>query len=223
VVQTKVIKSFFPGTVHKKCSIILNPVNIPERAWECTSGNHKIVSLGRLVGAKNYPMALEAFKLVHDNFPDATYDIYGTGDLRQLLEAESKRLGIEDAVSLKCVTSDVYAVLENAAIFISTSDYEGLSNSMLEAMSIGIPVICTDCDGGGARMMIEDGHNGLIVPKGDIKALYEKIKYLFENETIAVELGRNARVLCMGLTPQLICDEWIKVFDRLEDKKNASQ
>lgn len=217
VVQTDTIKSFFPSEVHKKCSIILNPVNIPKRAWRCNPGNHKIVSIGRLVGAKNYPMALEAFKLVHDNFPDATYDIYGTGDLRQLLEAESKRLGIEDVVSFRGVTSDVYAVLEKAAVFISTSDYEGLQNSMLEAMSIGIPVVCTDCDGGGARMIIEDGKNGLIIPKREVQALYEKIKYLFENEAIAAELGRNARERCMELTPQRICDEWIKVFDRLED------
>lgn len=59
-------------------------------------------------------------------------------------------------------------------MFVSSSDFEGISNSMLEAMGMGLPVVVTDCPVGGARMVIQDGVNGLLVPVGDTKTMYEK-------------------------------------------------
>ena len=70
-------------------------------------------------------------------------------------------------------------------MFVSSSDFEGLSNSMLEAMAMGIPTICTDCPCGGAKMVIENGINGLLTPVGDKDELSAAMQQVADNSQIA--------------------------------------
>ena len=97
-------------------------------------------------------------------------------------------------------------------MFVSTSDFEGLSNSMLEAMAIGLPCVCTDCDGGGARMMIEDHVNGLLVPKGDVNAVYKAMKEIIEDKKLAEKISINASKLKDELSVDKIVDKWIEMI-----------
>jgi glycosyltransferase involved in cell wall biosynthesis len=78
-------------------------------------------------------------------------------------------------------------------MFVLSSDYEGISNSLLEALSIGLPSISTDCPCGGSRYLIQNGVNGFLVPVGDAEKMAEAMRQIADDPVLAVEMGLKAR------------------------------
>ena len=93
-------------------------------------------------------------------------------------------------------------------MFVSSSDFEGMSNSMLEAMAMGIPTVCTDCPAGGARAIIKDHENGLLTPLGNTEALYRAMQEVAASSELANTLSRNAVGLRDELTVDKIVEQW---------------
>ena len=98
-----------------------------------------------------------------------------------------------------------------AKMYISSSDYEGISNAMLEALAVGTPVICTDCPVGGARMFIKNGENGFLFPVGDYVTLAEKMKLLAENEKICENFSNNSIRIRNELNLDKIVSRWEEI------------
>ncbi|KAA2318184.1 glycosyltransferase, partial [Bacteroides caccae] len=95
---------------------------------------------------------------------------------------------------------------------VSTSDFEGLSNSMLEALSMGLPTICTDCPCGGARMVIEDGVNGFLIPVNNQKSLVDKMLLIAGSSELTIKLSNNALKINNKLNVDNICKQWISLL-----------
>ena len=93
-------------------------------------------------------------------------------------------------------------------MFVSSSDFEGMSNSMLEAMAIGLPVVCTDCPAGGARAIIQDHENGLLVPIKDANRLYLAMKEIIEKPELAEKLSTNAVRIRETQSEMAIMRQW---------------
>jgi glycosyltransferase involved in cell wall biosynthesis len=102
-------------------------------------------------------------------------------------------------------------------MFVSSSLFEGMSNSMLEAMSIGLPVVCTDCYGGGASAVIRDGENGLLVPVENAAALAEAMMRIARDPSLANRLSENAVRIKDTLAKEKICRLWHKTFAEISD------
>ena len=100
----------------------------------------------------------------------------------------------------------------NCTAYVSSSDYEGMSNSMLEALAMGIPSICTDCPIGGARTVIENGVNGILTPVGEQAPLTEAMLKIIEDEAFRNLLGNNAYAIRDKLNINDIADQWIQLF-----------
>ena len=94
---------------------------------------------------KNQKLLIEAFSKIAKEFPDENLVIYGEGELRDTLETQSKKLGLEGRVKLPGTTTNVAEKLSSAKVFVLSSDYEGMPNALMEAMTVGVPVISTDC------------------------------------------------------------------------------
>jgi glycosyltransferase involved in cell wall biosynthesis len=88
-------------------------------------------------------------------------------------------------------------------------------------MSIGLPVVATDCSPGGARMLIEDRVNGCLVPRGDVDAIADSILYLLENENIADNLGRKATEIVERFAPEKISGLWEGYINKIIGDKYA--
>jgi glycosyltransferase involved in cell wall biosynthesis len=101
--------------------------------------------------------------------------------------------GLSEKVSFVGFTSDVVNYLKHADICILMSHSEGLPLSILEAMSIGLPIIASNV--GGISKQVKQGYNGFLVERKDIEDLAEKIKLLMNNPTLRRELGKNSRTL----------------------------
>jgi glycosyltransferase involved in cell wall biosynthesis len=193
-----------------KCptAVIPNPVKEDLPAPFTGERRHEIVNFCRLNKQKNIPLLIGAFEKLLREYPDYTLRIYGRGDEKDNLVALTREKGLEDSVFFEDFASDVHDRIRDAAMYVCSSDFEGLSNSMLEAMAIGLPCVCTDCEGGGARMMIQDGKNGLLTPIGDEEALYQAMKKLADDPAFAARLGREAANVRQELSIYQIADRW---------------
>lgn len=215
VYQTPGAKEYFNNIVKCKEVIICNPItsSLPKR-YE-GKREHRIVNFCRIEPQKNLKLAIDAFNLISNEFPDYTLEFYGDGSQKLDLENYVAKLHLGNKVIFHGYSSCIHEKILKAALFVSTSDYEGISNSMLEAMVLGIPTICTDCPPGGAKSVISDGINGLLVPIGDKKKLAEAMRRVLKNESIQNELSINASMLAESLKPNVIAKKWIDFADEV--------
>ena len=209
VFQTDDAKNYFSKKIQRRSAVIPNPVasDIPN---SCSGSRRKvIVSVASLKMQKNYPMAIHAFAWISREFPDYIYEIYGEGEERTNIETLISQLGLNGRVILKGYSANVLDEIKDASLFIMSSDYEGMSNSMIEALALGIPSIVTDHPIGAPRMIIHDGVNGLLTPVGDVKSMAEKMRRVLSNHNLAGMLGTNAQKIRQTLSVYHICSMWL--------------
>ena len=213
VFQTEEAKAFFPRAVQKKGIVIPNPVN--SELPDAYQGKREevVIAAGRLEEQKNFSLLLRAFAKFHEAFPAYILRIYGRGQQEDMLKALARELNIEEFVDFPGFVSDIYDKMNSAAMYVSSSDYEGISNSMLEAMAMGVPTICTDCPVGGARETIKDGENGILVPVGDEEALSAAMKAVASDPVFANRLSENSRRIREELSEKEIAGRWIRLAE----------
>lgn len=202
VFQTRRASGYFPNLTNKV--IISNPVNIEQRASFVSKP--KIVSVGRLTKQKNQKLLIEAFAEIAYCFPEYTLEIYGEGDLRNYLQEMIDHLNLHDRVFLKGNVFHIHEAISDAALFVLPSDYEGLSNALLEAMMMGLPCISTTC--AGSDEYIESGKNGVLVPIGDKAALVNAMKSLMDDTDLRKRLGNAASESSIRFDANTVIAEW---------------
>lgn len=208
VFQTEDAKNFFPKRIRNKGIIIPNPLNpaLPEHFNQAR--RKRIVSVGRLENAKNYTMAIKAFAKFHNTHKDYVYDIYGKGSREEELRKLVFELGLQESVNFKGFSTSIYEEILDAQMFVLSSDFEGMPNALMEAMALGIPSISTDHPIGGARAIIENGKNGILVPVGDIDDLAAKMLLVADNYDFAKKLSVNAAQIRESLSIEKIANLW---------------
>ncbi|MBM6953482.1 glycosyltransferase [Enorma phocaeensis] len=211
VFQTKEAADCFPNVDPSKKKIIPNAARVSSNRWTGLASKH-IAFMGRLTRQKNPEMLIEAFVFFSRNHPNYHLDIFGDGELRKGLETLVEKRGLSAAVSFHGQCSDAVERAAKCLMYVSTSDYEGISNSMLEAMSLGMPCVCTDCAGGGARSVITDQINGILVPCRDPDYLASAMARVADSEELANGIGRAARESMARFSAELIFKEWLKVL-----------
>ncbi len=208
IFQTQRVKAMFDKKVQDNGVVIPNPISVALEASE--AGEKKIVSVGRLTKQKNQKMLIEAFAAAVKKHPEYSLTIYGEGDLRPELENKAKELGVSDKVFLPGNILRVHEEIANAEFFVLPSDYEGLSNALLEAMMMGLPCISTDC--AGSDEYIESGKNGLLVPVGDGQAMKEAILYMIEHEEERKAFGKEAKRVSEIVSMENVMKKWHDVI-----------
>lgn len=213
VFQSEGARSYYSKYIQKKSSIILNPLEVDKLPQRDPNGiDHRIVSVGRLFPQKNQEMLIRAFAASKAS-EKHTLHIYGEGKLRPKLEALIAELSMSDKVFLEGNSRHVHEDIKNAKLFAFTSDYEGLPNALMEAMAIGVPCVSTDCSPGGARMLINHGENGILVPCGDVAALTAVFDELLENEEMLEKFSVNGQKLKESVCVENIAKRWVECIE----------
>ena len=150
VLQTQQIARTFPAYLQAKISVIYNPIVQSEAPLDTNDYSNnllrkRVVSVGRLVYPKAYEILIKAFHTFSQEKPDWLLLIMGEGELRPELDALCKELNITDRVSFPGSAKNPINVSKSCSIFVLSSRYEGLPNTLCEAMSVGMPVIATRC------------------------------------------------------------------------------
>jgi glycosyltransferase involved in cell wall biosynthesis len=142
------------------------PVDHP---WFAQRDKPIILSAARLERHKGFLTLLRAFSDLRATH-DARLAILGQGSMREQIEAEIVRLGLQEHAALLGFAHNPFAYMSKADVFVLASEFEGLPNVLVQAMAFGTPVVATDCKSGPAEILC-GGRYGTLVPVGDVQAL----------------------------------------------------
>ena len=183
----------------RKVAVIYNGVDFEKyalkdpNAWPKRAGGYIIGCVARLAPCKGHKYLLEAARQVIKRFPgEVRFVIIGDGALRSELEEFTAGLGIKDHVSFKGPVLDIIKELASIDIAVlASSEREGLSLSLIEALAAGIPSVGTSI--GGTREVIISGQNGILVPPKDPDSFAKAILSLLADPQTAMTMGRRGR------------------------------
>lgn len=213
VFQTQDAKDWFSPKIQKKSRIIFNQVD--ERFFEVErpASAKDVVTVGRFTDQKNHKMLIEAFSKISDKVSENLI-IYGDGSNRGKLEEHIEKLGLTDRVLLPGSVTGIHNIINSAKLFVLSSDYEGMPNALMEAMTLGLPCISTDCPCGGPKMLFADG-GGVLVPINDADALAEKMLYLLTHSDECEKLSIKAKQTAQNFLPKKVFAEWNEYVEKL--------
>lgn len=209
VFQTKWAQSCFFKKIQNKGVIIPNPIHVTSEASSIRE--KKIVAVGRLYEQKNHEMLIRVFKKVHDDYPDYKLYIYGEGKLREKLTKQVEELELINEVFLPGNILNIHDKIKDAEIFVLSSNYEGLSNALLEAMMMGLPCISTNC--AGSNEVIKNGKNGLIIPIRDENELLEKIELLINDKKLSENISKEAKKIKKIYNSEKVLKDWEEIIE----------
>jgi len=172
-----------------------------------------VISSGRFDPSKNYKMLIDAFAEFSRQHPEYKLKMFGKGETELESRRQIEELGMQDKILLCGFSDNIYEELGKAEIYVLSSNSEGLSNSLLEALAMGVPAIATDCSSGGNRMCIQDGVNGFIIPVGDGETLLHKMAELAGDIELRKKFSENAVRIREDYSESVITEQWLSCFD----------
>jgi glycosyltransferase involved in cell wall biosynthesis len=205
------------GFVSRKIYVIHNTISIPnlEKINE-TEGEIKIISVSRFVKPKDFPTALKSVrKLISNNHSKRfKYFILGYGPLENEIRSLISDLNLDREVEILVNPPNIPDILKECDIYLSTSLYEGLSNSIMEAMVAGLPIIATDV--GDNTYLVKDDYNGYLVPRSDVNSIVEKLEYLTNFDSARKEFGINSyNIIKTEFSEDRMTTDYLKLFTEL--------
>lgn len=216
VFQTEGAMKFYGKKLQNRGMVIPNPIFVKGEIPQVDHSMREktVVSVGRLDNVqKRYDVMLDAFKLFLVKHPEYVLKLYGDGFDKECIDEWIKERGIVENVRFMGITTQPMQDIATDGMFLITSDFEGISNSLLEAMAVGLPCVSTDHSPGGARLLIQNGENGLLAPVRDAKALSEAMCRFAEDEKLAEMCGENAKNVVNRFAPDKIIDMWEEYID----------
>lgn len=213
VFQTNYQREFYKKYCDKNSVVIGNPIAAPIYTGEHVSKD--IVAVGKLMEQKNHSMLIKAFSQIADIYSDKNVHIYGKGELKESLQQQVDALNLENRVIFEGNIDNIFEVLHKHQYFVMCSNYEGLSNALLEAMTSGMMCISTNWN--GVQDIIQDGENGLLVPIDDENVLVDKLKKVFDGYYDENAIKKNAIKKAEEYQTNRIIDQWYTAIEELCD------
>lgn len=218
VFQTKEASLYYSSKLQKSGVVIPNPISKPVEVQpvDYEKMPKEVIFMGRLANRqKRLDVMIKSFAYFHDRHPDYILRIYGDGPDEVLLKRLINERQLSPYVILMGVSKKPMEDLCKGGIFLLTSDFEGISNSLLEAMAVGLPVVSTDHTPGGARLLITDHHNGLLAPMGNHISLGHALCEFADNGELAQSCGRAAQYVLKAFSPENILGQWSNYIESI--------
>lgn len=215
VFQTPEAAKYYGNRAANKGIIIPNPI-IDELPLPIFDNIRKeIVTVGRLSSEKNQKMLIKAFSEIVKHHPHYRLIIYGNGPLEESLKSYIELLGLKGLVDIIKGKRDIVNLINGSEIFVLPSNTEGMPNALIEAMSVGLLCISTDCPIYGPRMLIKHEHNGFLIPVDDVDKLKALLMDLITKTDETKQIRKNAVKIKDLLSPSIISQKWIDYIESL--------
>lgn len=173
-----------------------------------------LVACGRLEKQKNYPIMLDIFAEVKKSFPKCKLHIIGNGSQKGILKNLAEKLNINDHINWYGFIKDPAEIMQKTDILLLTSTYEGFGNVIVEAMSLGLPVIAMDCPHGPAEIII-DGVNGILVENGNKHEFESVLIELIGNPSKRQRIGINAHKSAQRYSAEKVASEFLSAYQEI--------
>ena len=199
-------------------TVIPNPAEID--CTICTLHQKRIISAGRISYQKNFEDLIEIGKQVLQCFPDWQIHIYGDDYLgrQEILQQNINNLNLQNNIFFKGTTSDLKNTFLDYSIYVMTSNHETFPMVLLEALSVGLPVISYDCPTGPSRILA-DNEDSFLVPYKNLDIFVQKLKELMQDENLRIQMGGKGRENVQRFSIEKIMKQWNGLLNSLIIKK----
>lgn len=210
------IEQHVPGS---RLAVIPNPVHWPLPRAEplltpvSGDGRKRLLAVGRLHADKGFDLLIQAFATLAPSHPDWDLVILGEGDERAALEAQVGKAGLASRISMPGRAGNVGDWYDSADLYVLTSRFEGLSNTLLESMASGLAAVSFDCDT-GPREIVREGIDGVLVrPNGDVPALCKALADVMGNDAARQRMAQAATDVRDRFSTTRVLQQWQELFD----------
>ena len=179
------------GLPETAISVVCNPVELAkfDNLKPRTNDGFTFITAGRFSAQKNQKLMLRAFAEFLGKGHDANLVMLGKGEEEENLKALARELGISERINFAGFVVNVEDYLNNADVFLLSSDFEALPLALLEAMAAGLPIISTDV--GGVRDIVTD--NGLLTSAGELTGMVQAMEKLYLDRELRLEMAGASR------------------------------
>jgi len=198
------MQSYVPA---EKLRQVANPLEIRACPQSEARRQQRLIVVARLVQQKAVDVLIHAFARLATLAPDWELDIVGDGPQRPQLQHQAANLGVVERIHFHGHVSDPFPLLCRAGIFVLPSRFEGMPNSMLEAMACGLAVIVSNASPGPLEL-IRHEQTGLVFPVDDVDALAAAAHKLIVDDTLRIRLGRAALDVAADMAVPVVVAKW---------------
>ncbi len=171
------------------------------------------LNVGSLHEQKAQDLLIRAFADIHEQCPDWRLVILGEGGAREALEALAAEQGVAAKVEFPGRVADPFPFYRQSSIFVLPSRWEGFPNTLMEAMSCGLPAIVSDATPGPLEV-VADQQTGRVVPAEDVEALADAMLQLARQPDERRRLGEAGRNRMTPFTLEQVLKEWDQIIAR---------
>jgi len=200
----------------QKISVIFNGIDTQE--FKPTNQKDynifEILCVSRLTQRKGIAYLISAFAKIYVKFPNTKLNIVGEGDVKKKLITQAKNLNLTKNIEFtgRIAHEKLPQVYSQSSIFVLPSLNEGMSNTILEAMSAGLPIIATNT--GGTKELVIEGENGFVVKMEDADDIYQKIKTLIENTDLVKKMSQKSREMAEHLSWKNVANQYLEEYQK---------
>jgi len=174
----------------------------------------KIITVGRFVEEKDYFTALRAIKELQANRDNFIFQIVGYGRMENTIRKKISELCLDNIVELFINPNNISDLLNSADIYLSTSLFEGTSNSIMEAMNASLPIVATDV--GDNNRLISEGINGFLSAARDYVSMAQSLKELINDYEQRIKFGlASHKILSENYSFEKFQNPYLKLVNKL--------
>lgn len=189
---------------------ISNPITCNTNSQALLNQNI-VLAIGRLTEQKGFDMLIKAWHLITKDNKNWKLRIVGGGEMETQLLEMIDFYHLNKTIELLPPTNDVVSLYKNASIYVMSSRFEGLPLVLIEAMSMGLPIVSFDCET-GPRELIENDVTGVLVPSNDIEKLASELNLLMNDKERQLRYGKNALLKSKDYEIEPIIKKWIDIL-----------
>lgn len=191
--------------------VIPNPVSIPKGTASLT--NKKVIAAGRIAPVKGFDKLIQAWRTVHTEAPEWQLHFYGEDYLetQKQLAILIKEHHLEKVIYFKGSSSNMVQTFMDYSLYVMSSVTECFPMVLLEALSVGLPIVSFDCPN-GPRNIITNKEDGILVENQNIEELTEEILFLIENENLRMAFGVQAKANSFKFSTSVVMQQWTNLL-----------
>jgi glycosyltransferase involved in cell wall biosynthesis len=174
------------------------------------------INVARFSPAKNHRLLIDSFNDFYLEHNNATLICVGEGELRTEIEAYASTLNCYTNIIFYGPSNDVLALLSQSRVFILTSFYEGTPVSILEAMSVGLPIISPNV--GGIPDILEDNVNGFLFEVCNKKQIVQLMEKIYDNRQLIERISKNNKEKVLKFSIEVCASNYLSLFEKLVNK-----
>ena len=194
--------------------VIPNPIEIPQGCADLV--NKKVIAAGRMAPVKGFDQLITAWKIVHAEEPEWELHIFGEAYAQTATELSSqiKNLKLENVVFLKDSIDNIPETMKDYSVYAMSSVTECFPMVLLEALSVGLPIVSYDCPN-GPRNIITQAKDGLLMENQNPKALAKGLLVYIQSERARKEAGKVAKINSSNFETKTVMPQWLTLFQNL--------